>query len=50
MSEKEKAIQALAQMISQNEALVKSKVELKEWFTKLNQELTKAIESLQQAY
>ena len=50
MSEKEKAVRALELMIAQNEALMKAKVELKDWFTKLNQELQKAIESLQQAY
>lgn len=50
MSEKEVAIQALTQMIAQNEARVTKQQELKEWFTRLNQDLYKAIESLQQAY
>lgn len=47
MSEKEKAIQALAEMICQNEARQEKQQELKDWFNKLNADLRKAIESLQ---
>ncbi|MEW6697875.1 MAG: peptidase [Bacillota bacterium] len=49
MSEKEKAVQALAQIIAQNEARLQKQQELKDWFTRLNNDLMKAIESLQQA-
>ncbi|MEW6066470.1 peptidase [Desulforamulus profundi] len=49
MSEKEKAIKALAQIIAQNEARLQKQQELKDWFTRLNNDLMKAIESLQQA-
>ncbi|MCL5780567.1 MAG: peptidase [Firmicutes bacterium] len=49
MSEKEKAIKALAQIIAQNEARLQKQQELRDWFTRLNNDLMKAIESLQQA-
>ncbi|AEG60893.1 hypothetical protein [Desulforamulus ruminis] len=48
MSEKEKAIRALSEMICQNEARQEKQQELKDWFNKLNADLRKAIESLQQ--
>lgn len=49
MSEKEKAIKALAQIIAQNDARLQKQQELRDWFTRLNNDLMKAIESLQQA-
>ncbi|MEG6522678.1 peptidase [Desulfotomaculum sp. 1211_IL3151] len=49
MSEKEKAIKALTQMIEQNEARFQKQIELRDWFTRLNQDLYKAIQTLQQA-
>lgn len=48
MSDKEIAILALSQMIKQNEARQERQQELKEWFTKLNSDLQKAIDSLKQ--
>lgn len=48
MSEKEQAISALSLMIKQNEARQEKQQELREWFTKLNADLLKAIESLKQ--
>lgn len=48
MSEKEKAIKALSQIIAQNEARQAQQQELRDWFAKLNQDLMKAIKSLQQ--
>ncbi|WP_041274527.1 hypothetical protein [Desulforamulus reducens] len=49
MSEKEKAIMALTQMIAQNEARLQKQTELRDWFTRLNRDLLKAIETLHQA-
>lgn len=49
MSEKEKAIKALRQMIEQNEARVQKETGLRDWFNGLNKDLWKAIETLQQA-
>ncbi|CCO07439.1 hypothetical protein [Desulforamulus hydrothermalis] len=49
MSEKEKAIQALIQIIAQNQARQEQQQELKEWFTRLNSDLMKAVKFLQQA-
>lgn len=49
MSEKEKAIKALTLMIEQNEARFQKQSELRDWFTRLNQDLHKAIQTLQQA-
>ncbi|MDO7788591.1 peptidase [Desulforamulus aquiferis] len=48
MSDKEKAIVALSLMIKQNEARQEKQQELREWFSKLNEDLLKAIESLKQ--
>ncbi|AQS58754.1 peptidase [Desulforamulus ferrireducens] len=49
MSEKEKAIKALRQMIEQNEARGQKESKLRDWFNGLNRDLWKAIETLQQA-
>ena len=49
MSEKERAIKALRHMIEQNEARGQKEGKLKDWFSGLNKDLWKAIETLQQA-
>lgn len=49
MSEKERAVRALSEMIKQNEARSQKQGELREWFTSLNRDLRKAIQILQQA-
>ncbi|GAB6181555.1 hypothetical protein JCM14036_28740 [Desulfotomaculum defluvii] len=49
MSEKEKAVKALSEMIKQNEDRLQKQGELRDWFTRLNKDLQKAIRTLQQA-